>query len=220
MVFYASDPLTEDSLTEIRKRYPAGHSFEILVDDWDVGYILLLDQKRWVTLFNRQTQTQRVTKYCSELYWKKATDAKPGSRVSEDDYLRAKEDLDDDADRILSIGRSINKLGSQNILGRYRDVGQFLTPIPFAPIVYKAPPKEFPGWTENGGVLRPSHMQTPSPMDASRPFTQTSEIDADAPTGSTENIGSVITKAPSVTGKNLFDTLAQVSELRAKELRR
>lgn len=149
-------------LAEIRKRHDGPTRFMILVDPWDTGYIELLDGTRWLLLLNEDPTLGGVSRYRSEFYWNHAMQANPGRRLTIDDFRRSREVVDDDAGRVLAIGRALNRRGSQNLLGRFLELGAFMTPVPLRPVRFAPPPVEIPGMIERGGVLRPADRPEPT----------------------------------------------------------
>lgn len=158
--FFFRDELGE--LGELRRRHNGPEDYLILIDPWDTGYIELLDGSRWLLLLNEDDSLNGVSRYRSEFYWDHAAKANPGKRLTVDDFRRSREVVDADAERVLAIGRSMNRRGSQNLLGRFLDLGRFMTPIPQRPVRFASPPVEIPGMVERNGVLRPAGRPDPT----------------------------------------------------------
>lgn len=153
----------EGELSRLRNRHDGPGEWDILIDPWDTGYIELRDGNRWLLLLNQTPGLDGVSRYRSEFYWSHADAAVTGRRLTVDDFMRSREQVDADAERVLSIGRRINKRGSQNLLGRFLDLGQFMTPVPLRQVRFQPLPVTVPGMVERNGVLRPACRPEPTP---------------------------------------------------------
>lgn len=74
-----------------------------------------------------------------------------------------------DAERVLGIGRKINKRGSQNLLGRFLDIGEFMTPVPLRKVRFEPVPVRVPGMIERNGILRPVGRPDPTRATTEQP---------------------------------------------------
>jgi putative transposase len=215
----------DGELAELRKSHDAPREYRILVDPWDSGYIELLAGNRWLVLLNEYHELDGVSRYRSEFYWKHASEAHAGRQLTVDDFLRSREAVDADAQRVLALGKRLNKRGSQNALGRFLDLGQFITPVPLRQVRFRDPPVALPGLVERGGIIRPAARPDPTPAQAIYSATNSGGVVAPtpispiaastlvAPQGSSGAEGG----APGET-TDIFARLAAGAKARAREL--
>ncbi|RYG86739.1 MAG: hypothetical protein EON59_09265, partial [Alphaproteobacteria bacterium] len=144
-------------LQGLRERLGHAHKYEVLIDPYNLGYIEVLDPHGdWIVCFNkRQDLSAGVTLYQSEMHFRHAGDLKRGEAVTYDDLERAKQHCEQDRDRVQAVGRKMLTRGVQNVLGRYLDIGAFMTPVNLAPVAPIALPAQIPGWMVDNGVYRP-----------------------------------------------------------------
>lgn len=200
----------EGRLAQLKKDHPAP-KYQIMIDPWDMGYIELLAGGEWHLLLNTEPSLSGITRYRSEFYWEEAKQRAPSNqRLSIDDLLRAKDYVDDDADRVLALGKSINRHGgSQNSLGRFLELGEFFTPVPLRDLRYEPLPVEVEGWTSDGGILRPTRVPCGLPGHGSQTHGQKECWEDDDP---------AIEEAASANDEDLFRNIASAGRARAREM--
>jgi putative transposase len=208
-------------LAELRKMHDAPREYRILVDPWDTGYIELLAGNRWLVLLNECEEFDGVSRYRSEFYWDHAADVHAGRKLTVDDVLRSRELVDADAQRVLALGKRLNRRGSQNILGRFLDPGEFMTPVPLRQVRFRKPPVSLPGLVERGGILRPADKPEPSPAklgpsttDAAAPIVSISPPFGGSAADPGRKAGQDAANEPS----DVFSRLAVAARARAREL--
>jgi putative transposase len=211
-------------LADLRKRHDAPREYVILIDPWDSGYIELLAGNRWLVLLNEYDELDGVSRYRSEFYWNHATEANAGRRLTVDDFRKSREVVDADAHRVLALGRRLHRRGSQNVLGRFLDLGQFMTPVPLRQVRFRDPPVELPGLVERNGIIRPAGRPDPTPaapgglpVPAAQPILDTgTSAGADNVQAGVKDAAGAERKADA--GQDMFARLAAGARARAREL--
>ena len=206
----------EGRLARAKTDYPAP-DYPILFDPWDMGYIELQAGNEWILLLNTQPELSGISRYRSERYWDDAKERATGKRIGIDDFLRSRERLDNDAERVLAIGKRINRHGSsQNALGKFREQGDFITPVPLRDLRFEQPPVEIEGWIESGGILRPQQPTIACPGGSSGQTRSPASVPTFSPEPSTSP--QVPAQADDADSSDLLTRLTAAGRARARQL--